>query len=242
MTSQELSPEEMELIEMLVNKFEANKNELSIFLKQVLTALTDDEDLSDIIHSYKHRIKDVDHLRDKLQRKIIAAKAEGKEFDITEDNFLERVNDLVGIRLLHLYTAQLELINPILLGIFDRQGFRLLEGPFARTWDDESRGYFSSIKIETQDSDTLYTSVHYVIESASRLSLTCEIQVRTLSEEVWGEVDHELNYPVKTEILACAEQLKVLARVTSSVSRLVDSIFLTKREASEESNNPTNNN
>jgi len=46
-------------------------------------------------------------------------------------------------------------------------------------------------------------------------------------EEVWGEVDHVLNYPRKTKSVACAEQLKVLARVTSSATRLVDSIFIT---------------
>jgi ppGpp synthetase/RelA/SpoT-type nucleotidyltranferase len=73
----------------------------------------------------------------------------------------------------------------------------------------------------------MYTSVHYVIGSASRTKVTAEIQVRTLAEEVWGEVDHSINYPHKTDSVACAEQLKVLARVTSSTSRLVDSIFLT---------------
>jgi ppGpp synthetase/RelA/SpoT-type nucleotidyltranferase len=57
--------------------------------------------------------------------------------------------------------------------------------------------------------------------------MTAEIQVRTLMEEVWGEVDHTMNYPYPVESLACREQLKVLARVTSSASRLVDSIFAT---------------
>jgi ppGpp synthetase/RelA/SpoT-type nucleotidyltranferase len=57
--------------------------------------------------------------------------------------------------------------------------------------------------------------------------VTCEIQVRTLMEEVWGEVDHELNYPVQTDVFSSREQLQVLARVTSSATRLVDSIFVT---------------
>lgn len=73
----------------------------------------------------------------------------------------------------------------------------------------------------------MYTSVHYVIGSASRTTVTAEIQVRTLMEEVWGEVDHTMNYPHPVESVACREQLKVLARVTSSASRLVDSIFAT---------------
>jgi hypothetical protein len=42
----------------------------------------------------------------------------------------------------------------------------------------------------------MYTSVHYIIGSGSQTPLTCEIQVRTLMEEVWGEVDHKINYPI----------------------------------------------
>src|SRR5262249_2836849 len=110
---------------------------------------------------------------------------------------------------------------------FAEQKYELIEGPFARTWDDESRVFFQECGIETQESPTLYTSVHYVIGSASRTLVPCEIQVRTLMEEVWGEVDHKINYPIPTEVLSSWEQLKVLARVTSSATRLVDSIFLT---------------
>ena len=71
----------------------------------------------------------------------------------------------------------------------------------------------------------MYTSVHYVIEANTRTKYTCEIQVRTLMEEVWGEVDHRINYPYATDSLHCLEQIKVLARVTSGCTRLVDSIF-----------------
>ena len=61
-------------------------------------------------------------------------------------------------------------------------------------------------------------------------------------EEVWGEVDHSMNYPHEVESLACREQLKVLARVTSSATRLVDSIFVTlndhRRTASDTTTKP----
>ena len=52
-------------------------------------------------------------------------------------------------------------------------------------------------------------------------------------EEVWGEVDHTINYPHSTGSVGCAEQLKVLARVTSSATRLVDSIFVTLADHNE---------
>ena len=95
-----------------------------------------------------------------------------------------------------------------------------------------SREYFNKLSIETQSSPSMYTSVHYVIGSGSRTQVTCEIQVRTLMEEVWGEVDHTINYPHASSSLSCREQLKVLARVTSSATRLVDAIFATSHEHS----------
>jgi ppGpp synthetase/RelA/SpoT-type nucleotidyltranferase len=128
---------------------------------------------------------------------------------------------------LHLHTKQFEQINRELRSIFDEQKFRLIEGPFARTWDDEYREFFKELGVETQKSPTLYTSVHYVIASGSQTTVTCEIQVRTLMEEVWGEVDHTINYPHATKEVACREQIRALARSTSSATRLVDAIFAT---------------
>ena len=71
----------------------------------------------------------------------------------------------------------------------------------------------------------MYTSVHYIIQSRSRNPVTCELQVRTLAEELWGEVDHTLNYPHESDSIACREQIRALARITSAATRLVDSVF-----------------
>ena len=182
------------------------------------------------IHSIKWRIKDNDSLRDKLLRKIADAHATGDAFDITEDNFFSRVNDLVGIRLLHLHTRQMADINPELLSALQEGQYRIVEGPKARTWDNETSTYFHEIGIPSEMTDSMYTSVHYVIESNSRTKYTCEIQVRTLAEEIWGEVSHAFAYPHPTKSIACQEQIKVLARVTSSCSRLLDSTFKSLEE------------
>jgi hypothetical protein len=88
-----------------------------------------------------------------------------------------------------------------------------------------------NLGVETKDSKTMYTSVHYIVEANTKTKYTAEIQVRTLAEELWGEVDHTLNYPHESKVLACREQIKVLARVTSSCSRLVDSIFTSHQDA-----------
>lgn len=225
--------EERDLVEGLLATYEAECSRIKLFQKQLFIALNESEELSPFVHSMKTRLKDPEHLERKLFRKIAACKEAGQEFEIVPENLLVRINDLAGVRILHLHTRQIEPIDAALQRMFQEQQYALLEGPFARTWDDESREFFRGCGIETQESPTLYTSVHYVIGSASRTTVTCEIQVRTLSEELWGEVDHSINYPEQNMSLACREQLKVLARVTSSASRLVDSIFRTDEDAQE---------
>ena len=73
--------------------------------------------------------------------------------------------------------------------------------------------------------ESLYTSIHYVIKPRTNSPVSCEIQVRTLFEEIWGEIGHLVNYPEPTDSVACREQIGVLARLVGAGSRLADSIF-----------------
>ena len=221
---------ELRSIENLLAEFDRNRDLIIRFLNQLRSAIEESKALAPYIHSLKSRVKDREHLRNKLNRKFTEAKQGGKQSDVKPDNLLIKITDLAGIRILHLYTRQISPIDTALREILKEQQWDLLEGPFARTWDDESREFFNRSQIQTQDSESMYTSVHYIVGSASRTKITCEIQVRTLMEEVWGEVDHALNYPKKSDSVACQEQIKVLARATSTATRLVDSIFATDEE------------
>lgn len=231
MSGPSISKKDRNTVDRLLSTYENERHNIEIFRNQLVTSFMESPQLAPLLHSVKSRLKDPEHLKEKLFRKIRQAKDAGTDFDITPENLLEKVNDLAGIRILHLYTRQIRDIDSALTAIFEEQRYALREGPFARTWDDEYRTYFQSCGIETQESPTMYTSVHYVVDSASRTLVTCEIQVRTLMEEVWGEVDHSINYPKPVDIFACSEQLKVLARATSSATRLVDSIFLTLEDS-----------
>jgi putative GTP pyrophosphokinase len=218
------------LLRDLVAHYDANQDHFDLILKQLWDLFSSDKELSSQIHSMKYRIKKPSRLRDKLKEKMLEANAAGLKFDITKENLFYKINDLAGFRIIHLYTRQMEKINKSLLALFDEAKYRKTEGPIAKTWDDESRTFFKELGIKTEKSSSMYTSVHYVIEPNSRTKYTCEIQVRTLMEEVWGEVSHTISYPKPIDSVACAEQIKVLARVTSSCSRLVDSIFRTSDE------------
>ena len=225
-----LSKTDRQRIDVLVEHFNASRTTYDTFLEQLMTSLRSDQALSKQVHSVKWRVKDPEHLRDKLERKTLEAKTAGRKLPVTTRNLFKKINDLAGCRILHLYTQQFESIHQCLTRIFTDFQYELIEGPIARTWDDESRALFAQMGIRTKKSPSLYTSVHYVIAPNLRTRLTCEIQVRTLAEELWGEVDHTINYPHPSQSLACSEQIKVLARVTSSCTRLVDAIFVSHKD------------
>lgn len=185
-----------------------------------------------VVHSVKCRLKDRDHLREKLLRKW------SDEDPITSENVFTKITDLAGVRVLHLYQDQFPEIHIEILEKIEKQkDWVLVEPPKAYTWDPESRQFFESLNIGVEVKESYYTSVHYVVRPRNDSPLCCEIQVRTLFEEIWGEVDHSLNYPNPSEIVSCREQLKVLAKLVGAGSRLVDSIF---RSATTEAQKPKN--
>lgn len=225
MLHQPLTAQEEALIEEVVTRYKGKLTRFEHFRETLHNTLAASSSLAGLIHSVRSRVKDPEHLRDKLRRKIREANAPDQAFDVTVENFFQKVNDLVGVRLLHLHTAQIAKINRELLAQLAEYEYRLIEGPVAHIWDRDYEQFFRRLSIKTVDNPRMYTSVHYVVEQNSRTRRTAEIQVRTLADELWGEVDHTLNYPHQSSIAACRDQIKVLARFTSGCSRLVDSIF-----------------
>lgn len=182
-----------------------------------------------IIHSIKSRLKDPEHLRDKLGRKA----KEG--LIVSSDTLFHEITDLAGVRVLHLYQDQFEIIHSEIIRKVNDGDWALGESPKAYTWDPETQAFFNGLDIITEIRESYYTSVHYLVKPNNKSDLCCEIQVRTLFEEIWGEIDHAINYPHKTNSIACAEQLRVLSKLVSTGTRLSDSIFRSYREFTEKS-------
>ncbi|WP_446787848.1 (p)ppGpp synthetase [Macellibacteroides fermentans] len=180
-----------------------------------------------VVHSLKARLKDSEHLRDKLKRKA------ENGIKVTKDSLFHEVTDLAGIRVLHLYQDQFETIHKEIMRKVDSGDWVLGELPKAYTWDPETQIFFDRLDISTEVRDSFYTSVHYLVKPNSKSEICCEIQVRTLFEEIWGEIDHAINYPHKTKSIACTEQLRVLSKLVSTGTRLSDSIFRSYKEYAE---------
>jgi putative GTP pyrophosphokinase len=210
----------------LVGRYHEKKRLFELFLQSVEAAFLTEADLNTgtptVVHSIRSRLKDENHFAEKIRRKD----KEGKVLD--NNNLFNQITDLAGLRVLHLYQAQFARIDGFIRRKVKNKTWRLVEKPVAYTWDPESEVYFKGFKIRTELKPSYYTSVHYLVAPANDEddAICCEVQVRTLFEEAWGEIDHAINYPEKTQKLATVEQLRVLSKLVSTGSRLADSIFI----------------
>src|SRR5260370_14354296 len=221
-----LTAEQEQLIDTLDAYYLANQGPIKRFLESLHVHVSDSDALTQLIHSVKRRMKSAQSLKDKLTRKLQKDVSASAEFHINKSNLFTEIIDLGGYRILHLHTRQMDGINKALVQVLEEAQGTVGEGPKANVWDKETETYFQSIGISTEYNPRLYSSVHYIVcPHKSKTNVRVEIQIRSLSEEIWGEVDHKFNYPHAIESVACGEQIKVLARVASSCTRLVDSIF-----------------
>src|SRR6202521_287860 len=219
----EPTAEQEQLIGDLVAHYVANQGPIKRLLESLHVHVSESDALTKFTHSVKRRMKS---LKNKLIRKLEKDVKAGVEFHISKDNLFTEITDLGGYRILHLHTRQMDDINQALVQVLEEAQCTVIEGPKANVWDKETETYFQGIGISTDFNPRLYSSVHYIVSPhKSKANVRVEIQIRSLSEEIWGEVDHKFNYPHQIESVACGEQIKVLARVASSCTRLVDSIF-----------------
>lgn len=166
------------------------------------------------LHSIRGRVKSPEHLVEKIIRK------RGKEHsykykDIDVSNYKSIVRDSIGIRILVLAKEEWEGIFDEIVSLFpqnDSSDIRMVESPKAYTRYGD-RDIFKG-KIVSEHSNKGYRSQHYVV---CFKGVYCEIQVRTLSEEVFGEFDHKVKYPYR-------DNNKFLIRYSNTLSQLLDSV------------------
>lgn len=171
-----------ELIE-IYNNFISRKEEFESSAKQISECLR----TIDKVHSVKFRVKDPLHLIEKIIRKKIKDSSKA----INLDNYDNQINDLIGLRALHLFKDDWESIHDSINKKWD------LYEPvkaYIRKGDNENRLKTKNCDIEVHEYG--YRSVHYVVKiKPFKKDLTAEIQVRTIFEEGWSEIDHIIRYP-----------------------------------------------
>ena len=172
------------------------------------------------VHSIRFRIKDAEHLVEKIIRKRLADSTR----DINKSNYENEITDLIGIRALHLFKQDWEAIHSFLTSEFETK-----EKPKAYVREGDTQEIFSTQNCDVEVHRSGYRSVHYLILSLpSKKLFVAEVQVRTLFEEGWSEIDHRLRYPYDTENVLLGQLLSLLNRLAGSADEMGSYVSLLK--------------
>ncbi|MBD3300234.1 MAG: hypothetical protein GF347_02690 [Candidatus Moranbacteria bacterium] len=147
---------------------------------------------SDKVHSIRYRIKDADN----LIAKIIRKKIQNPSRIINIRNYKKEITDLIGVRVLHLFKNDWKHIHEF---IKSNWIFYQNKKPIVYYREGDSVKMIKSFEKKeclVKEHPFGYRSVHYLIESRpGKEPHIAELQVRTIFEEAWSEIDHTVRYP-----------------------------------------------
>lgn len=219
-----ISWEELSRIETEYRKIEGQLREIG---KSFI-----DEYLYDIetagIHSYRYRTKEAEHLLEKIIRKRKENPEKFVQLDHT--NYHKFVTDLIGIRVFFLYREDWKHFHRYLTSRFDNDPNLYIQDRL-NDFDENPDHYYlaerpraykraGDSKIYDSDefdiiSDGIYRSLHYIVKYKGHY---IEIQGRTLFEEGWGEIDHDIVYKESDD----DEMLRDYSKLLNRLSGLAD--------------------
>lgn len=141
------------------------------------------------IYLTKYRIKSIDstYLKTKRKRKTS----------------LEEITDFAGIRILCLFEKDIFDTHEFIINTLNEKNYNIAEFKIFNWTDKHKIDYFTNyarkafpeIKINEDNKKSGYKSIHYVLEQEfNKKNYAIEIQLRTLLQDVWGELEHSLSY------------------------------------------------
>ena len=170
------------------------------------------------IHSIKYRVKDKEHLIEKIIRKSI----ENPDFIETYKDYGKSVKDLIGMRALHLFKE-----NWIDIHNFLSENWEFYTTPRANYKKGDPQrllDMYSAVGCELNEHRNGYRSIHYhLLIKPGRQEMVAEVQVRTLFEEAWSEIDHYVRYSSIREA-EHSEQAEPYLGVLNNITSNADSL------------------
>jgi putative GTP pyrophosphokinase len=151
------------------------------------------------LHTVIYRIKDELRLIEKINR--LNAELEDGVPSIVEENYPARVGDLLGVRIICLRLSDIEKVEIYLKLLSEENILSFVKGP------EQKRSFILPVNASDSIPDDIdlrysgYSSIHYQIElgensdaSPGLKGLLFELQLRTILEEAWSEIDHKYRY------------------------------------------------
>lgn len=186
------------------------------------------------IHSLRCRWKDPEHLIEKIIRKR-GKEQKVKYRGIDVHNYKEIIQDLIGVRILMLAKEEWNTIFDELIRMFpssdENSRCYMADVPIAYTRYGD-RDIFQD-RIHVEHSNKGYRSQHYIVKFQEYY---CEIQVRTLAEEVYGEFDHKVKYPYRDDNKFLIRYTTTLSQLLGSVDELISTCFQMQEDGWENCN------
>ncbi|MGG7056949.1 RelA/SpoT domain-containing protein [Clostridium nigeriense] len=174
-----------------------------------------------MVHSVKSRIKEPNRLIEKIIRKTEDRKLKyGNNFQFALDNYKNEINDLIGIRVIHIFKDQWQDIHE-----FITKTWKVIEVT-ANVREGDNTKKFEELNIEVRSRISGYRSVHYLVELnfTHEYTTIAEIQVRTIFEEGYGEIDHLLRYSHYQIPEILASNLLLFNRIVGSADEMASLI------------------
>ncbi len=151
------------------------------------------------IHTILYRIKKEARLIEKIDQENARAGADTPR--ITHSNFHKRIGDIIGIRIICLRLSDIVKVEAYLQFLIEEKILQLMQEP------DHKRSFVLPIDPGKADLQKFnlqysgYSSIHYQIRlgensdaSQAYKKIEVELQLRTILEEAWGEIDHKYRY------------------------------------------------
>lgn len=238
-------------LEFIYNDFSEKRNAykeiLGDFEKQYLDNISEEG-----IHSYRTRIKEPEHLVVKIIRKRQENLKKYRQLD--KSNYEKFLTDLIGIRCFILFKTDWEMFHKYIVKVIENNPKYYVKDSLKDFDDNKSHVYMAEMpKVHIRAGDAreiyenilppdaiksqkIYRSIHYIIKYSG---VYIEIQVRTLFEEGWGEIDHHIVYPYYQDDQLFQQYTGLLNRLTGLADEMSSFFCEVKRlEVEHLENNP----
>lgn len=173
-------------------------------------------------HSIRCRYKEPEHLIEKIIRKR-GKEQSAKYKDININNYKDIIRDIIGLRILVTKKEDWESVFDELIKMFPKSSCTdccMVEDPVAYIQYGDRDIYNG--KIAKEYSNKGYRSQHYIVKFDGYY---CEIQVRTLAEEVYGEFDHLVKYPYRNDNNFLIRYTNIFSKLINSIDELMSTCF-----------------